>query len=148
MNYFWFFIQKIECFYVVSLIKQKLEFKNETPRFIVSMSIWWLWWTPPYVLSRVLCHLNWLRMNIKIPYKRQIKTGRVGTHQRAWSLNFLKIFRVTPKYVLSTYCRSLRPFHSWLRLLFTTHSVQYTQYTLSVHISSYHPSLCVDASLL
>ena len=30
----------------------------------------------------------------------------------------------------------------------TTHSVQYTQYTLSVYISSYHSSLCVDASLL
>ena len=42
---------------------------------------------------------------------------------------------VTPQYVLSTYYMSLRPFHSWLRLLFTTYSVQYTQYTLSVHHS-------------
>ena len=40
---------------------------------------------------------------------------------------------VTPQYVLSTYCMSLRPFHSCLRLLFSIHSVQYTQYTLSVH---------------
>ena len=37
---------------------------------------------------------------------------------------------VTPQYVLSTYCMSLRPFHSCLRLLFTIHSVQYTQYTV------------------
>ena len=40
---------------------------------------------------------------------------------------------LTPQYVLSTYCMSLRPFHSCLRLLFSIHSVQYTQYTLSVH---------------
>ena len=28
---------------------------------------------------------------------------------------------MTPQYVLSTYCMSLRPFHSCLRLLYSTH---------------------------
>ena len=51
---------------------------------------------------------------------------------------------VRTKYVLPV----TSPVSHLTQTSFTTHSVQYTQYTLSVHISSYHPSLCVDASLL
>ena len=48
---------------------------------------------------------------------------------------------VTPQYVISTYCLSLRPFHTWLRLL-SPHILYSTHSTLCLFKSYHHSSLC------
>ncbi len=109
-------------------------FDDETMRIISSWNMWDSYSLKPY--SKTNSHVrekNWVGkciMDFQVLILCQSGQSWIND---LWGSKIAFGFwpSVTLQYVLSTYCRSLRPFHSWLRLL----SPQYIQYTLSVHFT-------------